>query len=309
MGPPQVRTRTSSKRPAQRDIDRYKRRQRDYDDEIKVARSKVKVKTSFDAQYWSTHKNVSDLELARHEVVRKISKAEFEQEGGKEEDWENDQKAVMLRESKSSMEMRNKLIRAQTERVGFLGQDEGQAHREWSMQLLLTQPSEKGGLGLTKQHIGGRLRDTSDQSSFRAALIQLCNSEHPAVHNDRLWCPIVGAYLDSDNLVAVQIFPYAGGQTAMTELFGRPDGKDELMAPQNGLLINRRAEQYIANGWMTIVPDLSANATHEEVDAWTKADIKEYKIRVLNADDPKMKNVLPVGAPFTLPEISDTGGS
>ncbi|KAL8857723.1 MAG: hypothetical protein Q9178_005758 [Gyalolechia marmorata] len=298
MGPPQVPTFTSSKCAAQQDIERYKKRQRDYDDEIKVARSKVKVKTSFDAQYWSTHKNVSDLELARHEVVSKISKAEFEREGGKEDDWDSDQKAVMLRESKSSMEMKNKSIRAQMERLGSWGQDEGQAHREWSMQLVLTQPSEKGGLWLTKQHLGGHLRDTSDQSNFRAALIQLCNSEHPAVHNDRLWCPIVGAYLDEENVVAVQIFPYASGQNAMIELFGRPDGKDELMAPQNGLLIDRRAEQYIAHGWMTIVPDLSANATHEEVDAWSKADVKEYKIRVLDADDPKMKNVLPVGAPL-----------
>ncbi|KAL8920251.1 MAG: hypothetical protein Q9172_004579 [Xanthocarpia lactea] len=291
--PPQVPARTSS----QQDIDRYNRRRSDYDFEIWLAMSKVKVENSLDAHYWSIYKNVSDLELARHEFVRKISKVEFKQEGGKEEDWEGNQKAVMLRESKSSMEMRNKLIQAQMERLGFWGQEESQAHREWSMQLLLTQPSERGGLWLTKQHIGGRLRDTSDQSNFRAALIQLCNSEHPAVHNDRLWCPIVGAYLDEKNVVAVQIFPYAGGQTAMTELFSRPDGKDELMAPQNGLLINSYAEWYLANGWMTIVPDLSANATNGEVDAWTKADIKEYKIRVLDADNPKMKTWLPVGAP------------
>ncbi len=182
-------------------------------------------------------------------------------------------------------------------RLGFWGKDEGQAHREWVMQLVMSQPSEKGGLGLTKQQLGGGVRDSSDQSNFRAALIQLCNSKHPTAHGNRLWCPIVGAYLDSKSLVAAHIFPYAGGQTAMTELFGRPDGKEELMAPQNGLLIDRDAEQYIANGWMTIVPDLSANATHEEVDAWTKGDVKEYKIRVLNADNPKMKELLPVGAP------------
>ncbi|KAL8706926.1 MAG: hypothetical protein Q9201_000086 [Fulgogasparrea decipioides] len=288
-------TRTSSNRALASDLEKYEHARWKLDNQIKKARSQIKPEASFDGYYWQSHKNVSELSLERHEIIRKIAITEFKMDGGKDDDWESSQEAALLRETKSSLEMRSRVFSDQMARLGFWSKDDDQAHRQWVMELLTTAPMAKGGLGAAASVDGPR--DASEQSKFRNGLIDVCNARHPDEFTDRLWCPILGAYLDSSNLTAAHIFPYAAGQVAMTQLFGLPDGVDELMAPANGLLIATKADEMIGKGWMTIVPDLPTNATHQEVDAWVKADIKEYKIRVLNSNPRDMKMKLPLGAP------------
>ncbi|KAL8692610.1 MAG: hypothetical protein Q9218_002397 [Villophora microphyllina] len=77
MGPPQIPTRTSSKRAQTPELETLKLQRRKVDDDIRHAKQRIKAKPSMDATYWSTHKNVSELQLEKHEIVHKISLTEF----------------------------------------------------------------------------------------------------------------------------------------------------------------------------------------------------------------------------------------
>ena len=52
------------------------------------------------------------------------------------------------------------------------------------------------------------------------------------------------------------------------------------------------AEKRIENGWMVLVPDVPADATTTQLDTWSKAKVKEYKLRVLCPENAKMKQYI-----------------
>ncbi|MCJ1475996.1 hypothetical protein MMC13_004660 [Lambiella insularis] len=68
----------------------------------------------------------------------------------------------------------------------------------------------------------------------------------------------------------------------MDELFGRVDNQEELFSPLNGFMMCAEAEIRIANGWLVLVPDVTDNASATELEMWSDAHIKEYKLRVLS---------------------------
>ena len=54
------------------------------------------------------------------------------------------------------------------------------------------------------------------------------------------------------------------------------------------------AEKRIENGWMVLVPDVPADATTAQLDTWSKAKVKEYKLRVLCPETANMKKYLDI---------------
>ncbi|KAL8661211.1 MAG: hypothetical protein Q9202_005813 [Teloschistes flavicans] len=299
--PPTIPIRTSSKRAFESAIQADQAAKRSVEDKIKEETKKIKLQGSFNAVYWSHQKAVSDLQLERHSLVRKISKAEFELQGGEETQWEQDQKAILLREEKSSLELKNRLLEQQLVGMGFHGTNESQQHRQWIMELISAQPINKGGCGVGKE-VGQGQRDSEKQSEFRDNLIKACDSKNKDERADELWCPIIGLDVIPQNCHAAHIFPYAsGGQLAMDEIFGRPDGKDELMSIENGLIMSCEAEKRLANGWMVLIPDLPETASTEQLDAWAVSEPKAYKIRVLDSKPKEMTMFLPVGCALHQP--------
>ena len=80
----------------------------------------------------------------------------------------------------------------------------------------------------------------------------------------------------------------------MDELFGRDaNDREELFEAENGMMMSVEAEKRIANGCLVLVPDVPNNATAMVYDEWTKANIKNYKLRVLQPNDKSMRTALP----------------
>ena len=292
-GHPPIPDRTSSKRAFEQSIESDSQQKQIIDKEIQSRRKKIKARGSFDAKYWAEHKEVNELELQRHELVRKISFHQFLKSGGQEADWDTEDKAMTLREEENSLVIKDRVLREHVERMTFPHNDTDRVHRKWLMEMLTSIPAHKGGIGMG-DIVGQGPRDNTVQSSFRSKLQIAYNSRHPAEEVEEHWCPIIGSWVHEDLIRAAHIFPYSAGQTAMDELFGRDaNDREELFEPENGIMMSVDAEKRIANGCIVLVPDVPNDATAMVYDEWTRAKIKSYKLRVLQPTDKSMKAALP----------------
>ena len=292
-GHPPIPDRTSSKRAFDQSIESDSQQKQSIEKEIQSRRKKIKARGSFDAKYWAEHKEVSELELQRHELVRKISLNQFLKSGGEETDWDTEDKAMTLREEENSLVIKYRVLREHVERMTFPHNDTDRVHRKWLMEMLTSIPAHKGGMGMGDT-VGQGPRDNTVQSSFRSKLQVVYNSRHPDEEFDEHWCPITGSWVHEVAIRAAHIFPYSAGQTAMDEIFGRDaNDREELFEPENGIMMSVDAEKRIANGCIVLVPDVPNDATAMVYDEWTRAKIKNYKLRVLRPTDKSMKTALP----------------
>ena len=290
---PPIPDRTSSKRALDQSVESDFQQKQCIEKEIQCRRKKIKTKVSFDVKYWAEHKQFNELELQRHELVRKISLNPFLKSGGEERDWDSEDKAMTLREEENELMIRDRIFRDHIERMTFPHTDTARDHKKWLMEMLTSMPTHKGGLGMGDT-VGQEPRDNSAQSSFRSKLQIAYNSRPPDEDMVEHWCPIAGSWVHEDVIRAAHIFPYSAGQTAMDELFGRDaDEREELFEAQNGMMMSSDAEKRIANGCIVLVPDVPNDATAIVYDEWTKAKIKNYKLRVLRPTDKCMRIALP----------------
>ncbi|KAL8707606.1 MAG: hypothetical protein Q9220_007393 [cf. Caloplaca sp. 1 TL-2023] len=90
------------------------------------------------------------------------------------------------------------------------------------------------------------------------------------------------------------LFPWKAGPEAMIAIFGEEaPPESELFQAQNGILWCREAADRFSLGHFCIVPDIpDDNPTAEQCQTWQDAEVKEYKIRVLNPTDPMMGKVV-----------------
>ena len=288
-GPPAIPIRSSSKHALDQDVEHALGEKRRLDKEIQASRKRIKAKGSFDATYWARHKEVAGPELERNQLVRSISLQQFLIQGGKEQAWGEEDIARTLREEENALEMKNKILAEHVERMTFPQSDETRQHRQWVMELLTSTPTHKG--GLRAGGIAGQgPRDTSAQSNFRKKLEIACNSKHTDDKYNLHWCPITSAWVSAHVIRAAHVFPYSAGQIAMDQMFGRDDDKrEELFEPENGMMMCVDAEKRIENGWMVLVPDVPDDATTGQLNTWSNAKIKEYKLRVLCPEKADMK--------------------
>lgn len=197
--------------------------------------------------------------------------------------------------------MKQKILSDHIEKMTFDNEDIERNHCKWLMELMTVTPNSKGGLGLGET-VGQGQRDNSIQSQFRHRLEILCDSKHPDKMRDYHWCPILWAWVPEAQIRAARIFPHGAGQKAMDELFGRPDnGKEEPLEPVNGFMMSIDAEKRIANGMLVIVPNLPAEASQLELKAWSSAEFKDYKVRVLDFQNRIMKAYMPPNPAETRP--------
>lgn len=150
--------------------------------------------------------------------------------------------------------------------------------------------------------MGQGQRDNQQQSAFRTDLIEMYSSKHEEYNE--LWCPTIGTYQDPVLCNAAHVSPPRWWSTG--QLFGRPEGKEELTSIENGMnmIMTCQAEKRIANRWMVLVPNLSEVATDKELNHWAITESKEYKIRILDGEVKEMKGPLPQGAPLHEPSQS-----
>lgn len=139
-------------------------------------------------------------------------------------------------------------------------------------------------MGLAIKGTGAGQRDTNQQSSFRADMIQAYEAKHPT--KEWVWCPILGDYTDDDDIQASHLFPYMNGQDTMDAIFGKTR-PGELFSPRNGLLMCRKLERYFDAGKFVIVPDVpnvQENALVSTVKSWLSREPREYRVRIIDPD-------------------------
>lgn len=122
------------------------------------------------------------------------------------------------------------------------------------------------------------------QLDFRAQLLKDYNSLN---ENKDAWCPILGVYLDADEVTASHLFAYKHGQEAMDAIFGeiRPA---ELFSSRNGLIISRAIEKYFDSGVLVILPDLPDKSMFGALSSWVNQDVQNYKVRIIDSEWEKL---------------------
>jgi hypothetical protein len=164
--------------------------------------------------------------------------------------------------------------------------DEGKSRRRAFIELFTT---SKIGLAIT--NTGRGRRETSAQSQFRAECIKVYNSSNPDPQREFLWCPILKTWVLEQYTTAAHLFAYMHGQEVMDTVFGVMD-PPELFSPRNGMIMSNVVEKKFDKGFMAIVPRLPNRPTPAQVEHWNSKEPKEYKVRILDLENPEVHKVI-----------------
>lgn len=286
--------------------------------EIKKETKKTKAVRSFDSKYWAKLGEISDLKLKRAKLsLRILLRNGLNDESG----WEGNEEVKRVQEEEYIHSLEAEIFKKQASRLESNPSDEERPRRGYFMQSWKKGIEGLGSIGIEAER-GDRPRNvvcTSERYStekalerckdllealtFRRAqeqsrdnLIAVCNSKYPDPRSVALWCPILGHFIDGKSVHAVQIFPWTGDHMAISEVFGREnDIEEELNGMQNRIILSKYAKTRLDDGDIVLVPDVSDAASQEEMDAWSRSDPKEYKIRVANSEAHHMNVFYPGG--------------
>lgn len=212
-----------------------KKRKHELTADLQTTRKPWKAYGSFDHKFWSQAVKIEKIGLERSEVDWKISLGSFD---GVEETWEKTDEGKRILERIKAQQQTKKICE---DRVFQLQNGPPRRSLRSSFMKLFTTSS----MGLAIKGTGAGQRDTNQQSSFRADMIQAYEAKHPT--KEWVWCPILGDYTDDDDIQASHLFPYMNGQDTMDAIFGKTR-PGELFSPRNGLLMCRKLERYFDAG-------------------------------------------------------------
>jgi hypothetical protein len=250
-----------------------KKRKHELTADLKTARKPWRAHGSFDLKFWSQAVKIEKINLERSEVDRKISRGSFE---GLEDEWEKTDEAKRIFEKIQAQEQTRKICE---DRVAKLQNAPPRRSLRASFMKLFTTST----MGMAIKDTGAGSRDTSEQAKFRGTLIEVHEAKHPT--EPWLWDPIMGDYIQEEDVQAAHLFPYMNGQDTMDAIFGKKR-PPELFSPRNGLLLCKRLERYFDAGKFVIVPDVEfqGNGVVSAVKNWLEAEPREYHVRVIDPD-------------------------
>ena len=235
--------------------------------------------------YWYSRAKISEQHLAINEIKRKISRQDFQLEIGIDDEraWIESPQAIALMEEMKSRELDQKIFTAQAKQLEMESDKPDKSMRRSFMKFFTT-----SSLGLNIKDTGAGDRPSSDQSNFRASLLEV-SKQRLRPGSESIWCPISGSHYHASSINAAHIFAWTHGQDTMTAIFG-DQTPPELFSPYNGLLISIPAEKRLEKGHIIIVPRLSDEPSDTEIQEWHRSTTKEYQIRVLEPNGEGMKN-------------------
>ncbi|KAL2809439.1 hypothetical protein BJX63DRAFT_445290 [Aspergillus granulosus] len=237
--------------------------------QMKNAEKKCKPYGSSNAEYWAAATEVAKISAQKISIRSDILFSEFQ---GTREAWERTDEGRAILEK----------IIAQQKRVDSFAKQRDtllQPHRSLRASYIKHWTSSKGGLDITAAGTSGP-RDSKIQSQFRAGLFR----DYESLDRDgNAWCPVLGMYVDSENVVASHFFPWRSGQDDMDAIFGkiRPS---ELFSSRNGIILSNAIERAFEKGVLVIVPDLPEPQTKTMVDSWVNREIRDYKLQIIDQE-------------------------
>ncbi|KAI9374622.1 hypothetical protein BJX61DRAFT_281253 [Aspergillus egyptiacus] len=245
------------------------------------AQKRMKTRGGFNEEFWADAYDAEAAKLRKTRIFSDISVSEFD---GEVAEWKRTDEARKLFE----------LLRAQEHRVASFSRQRDnlslckpkRSLRAAFMKFFTTSPT---GLDQGKNAGAGK-RDPSKQSQFREQMLR----DYESLDKHSAWCPILGAWVSKENVVAAHLFPYKAGQDAMDAIFGRVRPA-ELFSSRNGLVIYRDVERYFDKGIMVVVPDLPERPTRSALQFWRNSEIRDYKLRIIRKDWERMDSFFTVG--------------
>ena len=270
-------TRSPTKRPASpsEPIEKLLEEREQSNRDLKEARKRVKLSTSFDAVYWSKRCDVVRRELHSTKLTKKISMANMED---KTLDYLMTEQGQRLLQQEKTLKMEAHLYERQREEMSNPSQ--ARIVRKAFFELFV---GAKNGLGISNST---GPRDNSKQSNLRVDLISKMNPN--SEEENGLWCPITKEYWPSGSMQAGHFFPWKHGQDTMNAIFGQSNDNSELMKAENAILWFEEAEQRFSNRQFVIIPDIPDNSDQGQVERWEASSIRDYKIRILNPQSKTM---------------------
>ncbi|KAI1251458.1 hypothetical protein MGN70_006026 [Eutypa lata] len=293
--PPQVPTRTFSKRGRQET-------EKEYDFlrlQVEDARKKIKPSHSFDAKYWILAANASDLSVQLHEKELNLSiqKWKEECEGEDTKSWWATPEAHRIVDKMKAARYERIIYQQQAERI-----EKGGLIRR-SFQSMFT--TSQMGVGIQKTGVGKRSR--SEQSKFKNSLINFYDAAttNPKKHKVilSLHDSATGRELLKNAITAAHIVPHSLGGDMLQALFGA-NVEGELDTPYNGLLLETNVEKAMDDGAIAIVPDISDDPSTEEITMWEAAEPKNYKWKIIDVDAEVLDEPLEIATEKSQPPMT-----
>ena len=116
------------------------------------------------------------------------------------------------------------------------------------------------GFGINTSGLGKS--DSSEESAFRARLVNFWDSRNLDLSKLLLWDPIFGRFVSKHG--AAHLFARAHGQFTMNIIFKTTDPTG-LLSAVNGSILCQETEALFDKGFPTIVPRFPADPTDEDI--------------------------------------------
>lgn len=253
-------------------IESFEEEQRTLNNELRVAKKRLKARGSFNAEFWARSSEVEDITVRKMETRRKISWRDFP---GTESEWQRTEEAKGLLEQIKAGKSSVATYKTRAEQLDNDGSgSKAQRLRAASMKVFTTSK-----MGLNFRHTGAGDRDGWTQTKFRRDMMAVYGSKHPT--KKWVWCPILSSWRHDTEIRAGHLFAAMHGQDLMDAIFGRQK-EPELFSPTNGLLISKHIGVVFDSGKLVIVPDLPDRPKTIELLSWLRSERREYKIRVID---------------------------
>ncbi|KAI0892438.1 hypothetical protein F4806DRAFT_239554 [Annulohypoxylon nitens] len=309
-----ILTRTSSKRALEAwPTEKLSTKKSDLSLQIKKRKKNLKVHSSFDLEYWSSHLEILELEKELHEYNSILTYREHEKGSNSKLPYNEWLRSLdigfELSRKRRAIDLKLSAAKSQTAR---LANKQHPILESW-IKLFFGAAS---GFGLGAASYGPR--DNQEQSPMRADMMEKYHTEKQ--EEGSVWEPVCGAWLRSEWVHAGHLYPSKSIEHADI-IFGK-GVQDEIMTAVNGLLLCPDVEKILELGYIAIVPDVRLEADSKEdpitdldtrrkyVKDWESTDPKEYKIIILdrNGLESRIRVMLKYPQAYNIRSVDDLDG-
>ncbi|KAI7759891.1 hypothetical protein LZL87_010313 [Fusarium oxysporum] len=271
---------------------------------LRNSRKALKRQISMDEEYWDNYLEISRLQATSAQVLSQMRKDKPDETP--DEEWYTLEKAQELKRQHDSWTQWVSIMTRHKSKI----QARLASGRESFVKLFATSPSGfnlPGGMGE---------RDNSLQGEMAELMYDVYCPDRPAP--SYRWDPVIGEYFDSKAARAAHLFPWR--QSAyMNDIFSK-GSYDELFRPENGLFLHWRVEDALDKGRIAIVPDVDLDPAdpllpmndqqeiQDRVKAWENEKVKNYKVIVLNRNDPEVTKIVATKKDLGIQAIGELHG-
>ena len=250
-------------------------------DKATMARKRIRLRTSYDSDYWTARHQVAMHDLESTKLQKELSIAQLDIT---KDNFLQTEEGIRLLTRQRSFELDVQLYQTQAEKMANTSQ-EFEIRKAFASLFI----GAKTGWGINNSPVES---DKDMQIKFGNDLIDAMGSRHKDPQRpDEIWCPITRGWYPRSFCTAAHLFPRTAGESTMEAIFGETkdeNGNSDLWKPACGMLWSTDAEHRFTKGSFTIVPNVADNPTVAEIEAWDASKVKDYKIRVVSPKDASM---------------------